>query len=78
MKKTKTSRIYTLNLLDLTKSAVLFGITTAVTTIAVSIEAGRFPTLLELKAAGIAGALSATSYLIKNFLTPAQVITPAE
>ncbi len=78
MKTKLTSRTGTLNLLDAGKSALIAGITTAVTLIAGSIYAGRFPTLVELKSAGVAGALAAISYLIKNLFTPAQTITPAE
>ncbi len=77
MKTRITSKTGTLDLLDVGKSALIAGITTAVTLITGSIYAGRFPTLEELKAAAIAGALGAVSYLIKNLFTPAQIITPA-
>lgn len=78
MQQKLTSRKFSLNQFDFLKSAVLAGLTVAVTTIATSIEAGHFPTAPELLVAAKIGALAACSYLIKQFLTPGYKLTPTE
>lgn len=79
MSETKvTSRQFTLDLFDLSKSAIVFFITALLTAVLASIEAGEFPgwkdLLLTVKVAGV----SAIGYLIKQFLTKQILIKPVE
>lgn len=53
-------------------------ITAFLTSIYQAIEAGSFPTTSQLKTAGVIGLGAGISYLLKNWLSPTEiVITPA-
>ncbi len=73
-----TSEKFSWNRLDFLKSAVIFGLTTGVTLIATSIDAGQFPSQVELLTALKVAVLSTASYLIKQFLTPGYRLLPIE
>ena len=71
----KTSALFSLNLADAAKglvvavvSAVLSGVYTALTTT---------PIVLDFKQIGLVGLTAGIAYLVKNFLTPAQVVAKA-
>jgi hypothetical protein len=73
---TTTSTIYTLNWADGAKGFLVAAITAAVATIGQSISAGAFPTLAQLKVAGLAGLAAGFSYLIKNFFSASTTTIP--
>jgi hypothetical protein len=63
------SSIFTINWADLGKAIVVLFITTFLGIIALSLEAGKFPTSVELLKALHTAALATLSYLVKNILT---------
>jgi hypothetical protein len=63
------STIFTLNWKDLGKGAITAVITAFLTTISVGIYAGRFPSVEELKAAGLTSLAAGCAYIVKNLLT---------
>lgn len=63
------SKFFTWNKFDLIKGAIVLLITTVLSTALQSLEAGILPTLPQLKAALITGAIASLSYMIKNLLT---------
>lgn len=70
-----TSKMWTLNLLDLGKGAVVAAITAVLTAIVEAIDAGG----IEGVDWGLVGRIALTAgvgYIAKNWLTPQKVITP--
>ena len=56
------------------KSALMAGITAALTLLMASISAGRLPNLDELKAAGLVGLTTMVGALIRYFLNPTTTV----
>ncbi len=73
-----TSEKFSWNQLDFLKSALIFGLTAGVTLIATSVDAGQFPSQVELFTALKVAVLSTVSYLIKQFLSPGYTLVPTE
>lgn len=67
-----TSKQFWLNARDFGKAIAIAALSTPITLILTSIEAGKFN--IDWKTMGIMAAGSAASYLLKNFLTPAQTV----
>ena len=65
----KQSNFLALNWKDVAKGFVVAAITSAVTGISQSLEAGALPTLVQLKTSALIGLAAGLSYLIKNFFT---------
>lgn len=63
------SKFLKLNVTDVIKGAVVAAFTAAVAVVGASIHAGRIPTLIEWKVAGVAASTAAVGYLAKNLLT---------
>lgn len=75
---TLTSQQFTLNSRDIIRGLITAVITAFLTSIYQGIEAGSFPTAAQLKTAGLIGLGAGISYLLKNWLSPTEiVITPA-
>jgi len=66
------SKFLKLNVTDVIKGAVVAAFASAVAVVGASIYAGRMPTLIEWKVAGLAASTAAVGYLIKNLLTNSQ------
>ena len=63
------SKLFNLNFQDVAKAFVVFLRSAFLTSISSALSQGAFPTLAELKQAGIVSLTAAISYLIKNFIT---------
>lgn len=61
---------WTLKWTELGKAAIVAGISAGLTLIGASIYAGRFPTIVELKAAGVVAATTAIGVIIRDFAKP--------
>ncbi len=61
---------WTVKWTELGKAALIAGISAGLTLIGTSIYQGRFPTLDELKAAGIVAATTAIGVIIRDFSKP--------
>lgn len=68
-----TSKQFWLNARDFGKAIAVAALSTPVTVVLTSLQAGRFN--IDWKALAIMAIGSAASYLLKNFLTPAQTVT---
>lgn len=67
-----TSQQFWLNARDFGKALIIAALSTPITIILTSLEAGKFD--IDWKALGIMAAGSAASYLLKNFFTPSQTV----
>lgn len=63
------SKFLKLNITDVINGAVVAAFTAAIAVIGASIYAGRMPTLIDCKVAGVAALTAAVGYLVKNLLT---------
>lgn len=63
------AKLFSWNWKDALKATIMLFLTTFVAAVYQSIEAGAFPTWVQIKASLIMGGLSAIGYLLKNFLT---------
>lgn len=61
---------WTIKWTELGKAALIAGISAGLTLIGASIYAGRFPTIVELKAAGVVAATTAIGVIIRDFSKP--------
>lgn len=61
---------WTVKWTELGKAAIVAGISAALTLLGTSIYAGRFPTIIELKAAGMVAATTALGVIIRDFTKP--------
>lgn len=61
---------WTLKWGELGKAALLAGISAALTLLGTSIYAGRFPTIIELKQAGLVGLTTMIGVIIRDFTKP--------
>jgi len=68
----KPSEFLKLNWADVTKAAILSGIMMGVDTLYTVLDAGRLPTVIELKVAGIFTLKATIAYLIKNLFDGAK------
>lgn len=68
----KQSPFFSINWKDLGKGIILAFLTVFVAAVYQSISAGALPTLAEIKADALAGAVAAIAYLLKNLLTNSQ------
>ena len=68
----KPSKFLKLNWADVTKAAILSGLMMGVDTLYTVFEAGRFPTVEELKVAGAFTFKATLAYLIKNLFDGAK------
>ena len=71
----KQSPFLSINWSDVGKGFIVAAITSAVTGISQTLEAGAIPTIAQLKTAALVGLAAGISYLIKNFFTPASTET---
>lgn len=67
-----TSKQFTLNLNDFWKGLLVAVLTTPITLLMASLNAGKLD--FDWKAIGIAALTGLVAYLVKNFLTPSQTI----
>lgn len=65
---------WTVSLVEVIKSAVVAGITSALTLLYTSIEAGEMPAIVELKKAGFAFLLTFIGALIRYWVNPTQTV----
>lgn len=65
----KQSNFLAINWADVAKGFIVAAITAAVAGISQSLEAGSFPSLVQLKTSALVGLAAGLSYLIKNFFT---------
>jgi hypothetical protein len=72
-----TSRLWTINLLDLGKGALVAAITAGLTVIQQALSTGGLSGV-DWKLVGSVALAGGVAYIVKNWLTPAQVIIPVE
>lgn len=65
---------WTLKWQELGKAALLAGITAALTLLGTSIYAGKLPTIVELKSAGLVGLTTAIGVIIRDFTKPTTTV----
>lgn len=66
---TNDAGIFSLNWKDVGKATLMLFITTVVSGLIQGIEAGAFPTWVQIKSSLLVGATAAVAYFLKNFLT---------
>ena len=64
-----TSPFLKLNLRDLVNGLVVAFLTSALTGLIQTLDAGQLPTLAELKTSALAGLVASLAYLLKNLVT---------
>lgn len=72
----KTSGLFSLNLQDLGKGLIMAVLVPVVTIVEQSIQAGSL--IFNWTSIGMAAAGGGLAYLVKNFLTPAQIVIPSQ
>lgn len=68
----KTSALYSLNLKDIGKAAIIAALTPALVLAQTTIDSGSL--VFNWKQLGMAALAGFIGYLIKNFFTPAQIV----
>lgn len=69
-----TSKQFSLNLQDLGKGLLVAALSAGLTALLAILNNGGFPTVQDLKTVGLVSVTAGISYLIKNFLQPAQTV----
>jgi hypothetical protein len=70
---TPTSGLYSINWKDFLKGLLVAALTTPLTTLYTSLQAGSFN--VDWKALGLVAAAGGLSYVLKNFFTPSQLVS---
>lgn len=63
------AKLFSFNLKDVGKAAIMLFITTVISGVIQGIENGAFPTWVQIKSSLLVGATAAVAYFLKNFLT---------
>ena len=71
----KTSSLFSLNLADAAKGVLVAAVTSVLSCVYAALT--TTPIVLDFKQIGIVGLTAGLAYLIKNFLTPSQVVSKA-
>lgn len=74
METITTSKQFSLNIQDLGKGLIVAVLSAGLTALLAVLNNGGMPTVQDLKTVGLVSVTAGISYLIKNFLQPAQTV----